>query len=168
MKRLPVVLAVCVAAVLMVAGWVVTASSAPPAGSVETFEVRIKVNDFGVNCGNKPQPACFRKPRLASLGAGSGTVYRNGERIGTAVFSNIIAKQLRQQNTLDLFFATLVLNGGAHTLSVQGASSEGANIPYSVSGGTGTYAGARGTVVESEAPGGTNREFRINVTVTFL
>ena len=52
-------------------------------------------------------------------------------------------------------------------MSVQGASSEGASIPYSVTGGTGAYAGASGTVVESEAPG-TNREFRVNVTVTFL
>jgi len=83
------------------------------------------------------------------------------------VFASISAKKLSDCNTLDLFFATLVLRGG-DTVSVQGASSEGASIPYSVTGGTGAYAGASGTVVESEAPGGTNREFRVNVTVTFL
>ncbi len=147
---------------------VVTASGAPSPGTVQTFEIRIKAGDFGINCGNKGQRACFRsKPRLASVGAGSGTVYVNGERQGTAVFANISAKKLRDRNTLDLFFATLVLRGG-DTVSVQGASSEGASIPYSVTGGTVAYAGASGTVVESEAPGGANREFRVNVTVTFL
>lgn len=169
MKRLPVVLAVGVAAVLMVVGWVVTASGAPSPGTVQTFEVRIKAKDFAINCGNKPQPACFRgKPRLASVGAGSGTVYVNGERKGTAVFANITGKKLKK-DTVDLFFATLVLNGGADTISAQGATlSEGSSLPYSVTGGTGAYAGARGTVVDSDAPGSTNQEFRINVTVTFL
>ena len=169
MRRLPVVFAVCVAAVLMVVGWVVTASGAPSPGTVQTFEVRIKADDFGINCGNKGPRACLRgKPRLASVGAGSGTVYMNGERVGTAVFADIAAKKLKDRNMLSLFFATLVLHGGADTVSVQGTSSEGASIPYSVTGGTGAYAGASGTVVESEAPGSTNREFRINVTVTFL
>ena len=168
MKRLPVVLAVCVAAALMVVGWVVTASGAPSPGTVQTFEIRVKADDFGINCGNKGQRACFRKPRLASVGAGNGTVHVNGERVGTAVFADITAKKLRDRDALNLFFATLVLGGGADTLSVQGVSQDDASLPYSVTGGTGEYAGARGTVVESEAPGGSNQEFRINVTVTFL
>jgi hypothetical protein len=162
-----VLLAVGVAAVMMVVGWVVSASGAPAPGTVQTFEIRIKQSQFGANCGNKPQRACFRRPRLASVGAGNGDVYVGGRKVGTAVFANITGKTLRR-GSLDLFFATIVLGAG-NTLSVQGASNDaGGQLPYSVSGGTGEYAGARGTVTESEAPGGSNREFRVNVTVTFL
>ena len=167
MKRLPVVLAVCIAAALMVAGWVVTASGAPSPGTVQTFEVRVKQNGFGVNCGNKPQRTCFRKSFLASVGAGNGKVFVNGEKVGTAIFANITGKKLKKQNTLELFFATIILDTG-DTISAQGATTDAGSIPYSVTGGTGAYAGARGTIVESEAPGGTETEFRINVTITFL
>lgn len=142
------------------------------AGAVgsKTFEVRIKSNQFGINCGNYTQRECFRRPRLASVGAGNGTIYVAGKKVGTAIFGNITGKRLGKEDSLDLFFATGVFDDGS-TLSFQGADSEAKqfeSLPYSLTGGTGTYAGARGTVVDSEAPGGSNSEFRVNLSVTFI
>jgi hypothetical protein len=164
MKRL---LAVCAVAVAMVVGYTVSATGqgGPPTGA-QVFEVRIPQAAFGLNCGSQPQRACFNRPRLGSIGAGSGTVWVDGRKVGDAVFSNTVGKRLGRNNTLDLFFATVVFDEGS-TLNFQGASSNAA-IPYAVSGGTGTYAGARGSATQADAPGSTNREFRIRVTVTFL
>ena len=172
MKRLLAGLAVALVAIAVAVGSAVGQGTGGTLGAgavgTKTFEVRIKQSQFGINCG-RPSPAnCFRKPRLASVGAGNGTVYVAGKKVGTAVFANVTGKKLGKGNTLDLFFATIVFDDG-NTLSAQGATREEENpLPYSVTGGTGTYAGARGTIVDSEAPGGTREEFRINVNVTFI
>ena len=63
----------------------------------------------------------------------------------------------------------MVLTDG--TLTFQGADQGGENapsIPSSITGGTGAYAGARGYATEQVAPTGSDREFRINVTLTFI
>jgi hypothetical protein len=161
-KRL---LAVGAAAVAIAAGYAVTATGqgGPPTGTL-VFDVHIPQAAFGVNCGNAPQRVCFRRPRLASVGAGNGTVHVDGRKVGDAVFANIVAKRLGRNNLVELFFATVVFDEGS-TLSFQGASSN-RSIPYSVTGGTGTYAGARGVATEADVPSG-RREFRVTVTVTF-
>jgi hypothetical protein len=163
-KRL---LAVSAAAVALVIGYAVTASGqgGPPTGT-QVFEVRIPQAAFGVNCGNRQQRVCFNRARLASIGAGNGTVHVDGRKVGTAVFANIVGKRRGRNIDLELFFATIVFDEGS-TLSFQGASAEG-GIPYAVSGGTGTYAGARGSATQADLPSRTNREFRLRVTVTFL
>jgi hypothetical protein len=142
----------------------------PGAVGAKTFEVRIKERDFGVNCGlPKPLQQCFRRgPRPANVIAGSGAIYDSGAKVGTAVFFNVIGKKLPKQNTLDVFAATITFANRQDSITVMGPSSgAGTTLPYSIVGGTGVYAGARGTVSEGkETQGG--KEIRIPLNFTFI
>lgn len=141
------------------------------AGAVGTkaFEVRIKENQFGANCGNLPQRRCFAvPPRLASIGAGNGQVFDGGNRAGTALFANITARRVSRRESDDLFMATVVFNNRVDTISFFGATgSEESVIPYAIIGGTGIYAGARGTVTEGKTVEGRGT-FTIPINLTFI
>ena len=143
----------------------------PAAQGTKTFEVRIKERNLNVNCGiptsNNPAK-CFRKrPRIANIFAGYGQVYDGSTRVGTAGFSNIAAKVNKPQ--LDVFMATISFTNRADSISVMGPSSDtGKTLPYSIVGGTGAYAGARGTVTEGKETSPVKGEFRIPLNLTFI
>ena len=138
----------------------------PKAVGTQVFEVRIKGDQFGLHCpAEQRRRACANRPKLASISSGNAAVYQGGQRVGTAHFANIVTKR----RFGELFLATVVLNDG--TLTLQGAGQGGENapsIPSSITGGSGAYAGARGYTTEAEAPGGSQNEFRITVTATFI
>jgi hypothetical protein len=98
------------------------------------------------------------------LFAGNGTVHQGGDRIGRAHFTNIVTE--RGRNADNMFLATFVLEDG--TITLQGHSPADGASPSAITGGTGAYAGARGYTIEEEASGGSPREFRINITFTFI
>ena len=140
------------------------------AGAVGTksFEVRIKENQFGANCGNLSQRRCFDSVRLASIGAGNGQVFDGSNRAGTALFANITARKVSRRESDDLFMATVVFNNRVDTISFFGATgSEESVIPYAIIGGTGIYAGARGTVTEGKTVEGRGT-FTIPINLTFI
>ena len=134
----------------------------------KTFEVRIKERDVGINCGGGSVRKCFsRKPRIANVFAGNGRVFDGATRVGTAGFSSIAAKVKKPQ--LDVFMATILFTNKADSITVMGPSSDsGATLPYSIVGGTGAYAGARGTVTEGKETSPVKREFRIPLNLTFI
>ena len=145
----------------------------PKAQGSFTLQVRLTERSFGVHCANTNDARrCLRdtNPRIGSLSGGSGPVYQGEQRVGRAHFANVISQRGRRNSGGELFLATLVLSDG--TLTLQGAAQGGEDapsIPSSITGGTGAYAGARGfTTEEPNAPGSTRREFRINVTFTFI
>ena len=143
----------------------------PEAQGSTTLQVRITERSVGAHCANtNSERRCLRdsNPRLASIAAGNGTVFRGTRRVGRAHFSNIVTQRGRRASGGALFFATVVLDDG--TLTLQGASQGGQNapsIPSSITGGTGAYAGARGYATEREAAR-SRREVRIDLTFTFI
>jgi len=141
----------------------------PGAVGAKSFEVRIKEKDFGVNCGLDRASRCFpRGPRPANVIAGSGAVYDGATKVGTAVFFNVVGKKLDKENTLDVFSATISFNNKVDSLSVLGPSGgSGPTLPYAIVGGTGAYAGARGTVSEGEDTT-VGKEIRIPLNFTFI
>ena len=144
----------------------------PKAQGSTTLQVRLTESGFGVHCANtNNRRRCERddNPRMGGLAAGNGTVFEGDERVGRAHFANVVTQRGRRNTGGELFFATVVLRDG--TLTLQGASQGGENspsIPSAITGGTGAYAGARGYATEQVAPTGSDREFRINVTFTFI
>jgi hypothetical protein len=137
----------------------------------KSFEVRVKEKDFGVNCGlPRPLQQCFRRgPRPANVLAGSGAIYDGTRKVGTAVFFNVIGKRLGKESSLDVFSATISFNNKVDSLSVMGPSGgSGPTLPYSIVGGTGVYAGARGTVSEGKETSPVKGEFRIPLNFTFI
>ena len=143
----------------------------PGAVGAKSFEVRIKEKDFGVNCGlPNPLKRCFKRgPLVANVLAGSGAVYDGGAKVGTAVFFDVVGKKLQKQNTLNVFLATITFTNRQDSISVMGPSSdEGSTLPYSIVGGTGAYAGARGTVTEGKESSPVKGEFRIPLNLTFI
>ena len=161
MRRVAIAL---VLVAVLVTGYAVSAGgqAGPPTGT-ETLELRFRARDIGVNCANRPPRACERSIRLANLNVGSGRVLRDGNAVGAVVFSNIRAKQGR--NGLDIFMARLVLNNGMIVLEGVEAAQ---NVPHAVTGGTGAYAGARGTASDVEIRSEREDEFRLRLTLTFL
>ena len=141
----------------------------PGAVGAKSFEVRIKEKDFGVNCGLDNANRCFRRgPRPANVIAGSGAVYDGSTKVGTAVFYNVTGKKLQKQNSLDVFSATISFANRQDSLTVMGPSSDqGSTLPYSIVGGTGVYAGARGTVSEGKDTT-VGKEIRIPLNFTFI
>ena len=98
---------------------------------------------------------------------GNGAVYDGSTRVGTAGFATIASKVKRP--SLDVFMATILFTNKADSITVMGPSSDqGAALPYSIVGGTGAYAGARGTVTEGKETTPVRREFRIPLTLTFI
>jgi hypothetical protein len=144
----------------------------PKAQGSTTFQVRLTERSFGAHCANTNNARrCQRddNPRIASLSGGNGTVFQGDQRVGRAHFANVITQRGRRNSGGELFLATVVFSDG--TLTLQGASQGGENspsIPSSITGGTGAYAGARGYTTEEDDPSSTQREFRINVTATFI
>ena len=142
----------------------------PSATGTKTFEVRIKQNQIGLNCGNGTVNRCFRrKPRLASVFAGSGAVYDGNTRVGVAVFHSVYARKVKK-TTVDTFTATILFDNHVDTITVAGPSSDAFKeaLPYSIVGGTGAYAGARGTVIEGKEDDSHRGEFRIPLNLTFI
>jgi hypothetical protein len=144
----------------------------PKAQGSTTFQVRLTERNFGAHCANTNDARrCMRdeNPRIGGIAGGNGTVYQGNQRVGRAHFVNVITQRGRRNSGGELFLATVVLSDG--TLTLQGASQGGESapsIPSSITGGTGAYAGARGYATEEDDPSSTQREFRINVTVTFI
>ena len=139
----------------------------PKAQGSTTFQVRLTERGFGVHCaGTNNLRRCQRQrnPRIASLAAGNGAVFQGNARVGRAHFTNIITQ--RGRNSDSLFLATIVLGDG--TITLQGIAPAEGSAPSSITGGTGAYAGARGYTTEEEVEGPNQREFRINVTLTFI
>jgi len=138
----------------------------------QTVEVRIKESsaNFGANCPDpkKSVRECERdeSPRIASVAGGNGAIYVDDRKVGTAYFSNVVAK--RGKSGADLFNATLVFSDGTITLQGSSLYAQEDNQTNSITGGTGAYAGARGVEAEEMAPGGSRREFRVKVTLTFI
>jgi hypothetical protein len=143
----------------------------PGAVGSKTLEVRVKENQINVNCGNLPQNRCFRRgPRLGNVVAGNGAIYDGNTRVGTAIFANIVGRRIGRTGSQDVFLATIAFNNRADSMAFMGPSIGAENaptLPYAIVGGTGTYAGARGSVIEGE---GTERrgEFRIPLNLTFI
>ena len=142
------------------------------AGAVgsKTFEVRIKPSQFGVNCGRPATPAqCFRRgPRISNILAGNGRVFDGGSQVGTALFASIVGRRVGRSNNQDVFLATITFNNRADSLSVLGpGASNGPALPYAIVGGTGIYAGARGSVSEGRSVD-TRSESRIPLNFTFI
>jgi hypothetical protein len=132
-----------------------------------TFQVRLTERSFGVHCSNTTNlRRCERQrnPRIGSLAGGSGGVFQGNTRVGTAHFTNIVTQ--RGRNADSLFLATAVLGDG--TIALQGISPADGTASSAITGGTGAYAGARGYTTEEEVPSGNQREFRINITLTFI
>ncbi len=144
----------------------------PKAQGSTTFQVRLTERSFGVHCANTNNARrCLRdnNPRIGSLSGGNGTVYQGDQRVGRAHFADLVTQRGQRNSGGQLFLATVVLSDG--TLTLQGVSQGGddaPDIPSSITGGTGAYAGARGFTTEEDDPGSTRREFRINVTFTFI
>jgi hypothetical protein len=139
----------------------------PKAQGSTTLQVRLTERNIGFHCANTNNlRRCQRQrnPRLGSLFSGSGAVFQGDARVGRAHFTNIVTQ--RGRNADNLFLATFVLNDG--TITLQGHSPADGTAPSSITGGTGAYAGARGYTTEEEVRGGNQREFRINVTFTFI
>ena len=134
----------------------------------KTLEVRVKERDIGFNCvASKPKRCLQLPPRVANIFAGSGAIYDGSSRVGTAGFSTITTKVKRP--SLDVFMATILFTNKADSITVMGpASDQGATLPYSIVGGTGAYAGARGTVTEGKETSPSKGEFRIPLTLTFI
>jgi hypothetical protein len=71
--------------------------------------------------------------------------------------------------SLDVFTATILFTNKADSISVLGpASDQDTALPYSIVGGTGAYAGARGTVTEGRETAPVEGEVRIPLTLTFI
>ncbi len=140
----------------------------PAAVGAKTFEVRIKESNIGFNCvASKPRKCLRQRPRIANVFAGNGAVYDGSTRVGTAGFTAIASKVKRP--SLDVFAATILFTNKVDSITVMGPSSdEGAALPYSIVGGTGAYAGARGTVTEGEESSPVRGEFRIPLNLTFI
>lgn len=144
----------------------------PKAQGSTTLQARFTERSFGVHCSNTNNfRRCLRQsnPRIASLAAGNALVFQGDQRVGRAHFSNVVTQRGRRGTGGELFVGTVVLTDG--TLTLQGASQGGENapsIPTSITGGTGAYAGARGYATEEVAPTGTDEEFRLNLTMTFI
>ena len=137
----------------------------PKARGSTTLQVRIMLRDVGAHCANTNNVRrCMRQRNspIGSIFGGSGAVFEGQRRVGRVHFTNVGTQ--RGRNGGALFLATFVLNDGSITL--QGIESEG-EAPSAITGGTGAYAGARGYTAEEEA-GGSQREFRINITFTFI
>jgi hypothetical protein len=138
------------------------------ATGTQQFEVRIPVRAVSLHCpAEQTRRACFDNPKLASVTAGNGAVLQDGANVGVAHFSNVTTK--RGRDGAEMFFATVVFRDG--TVTLQGASNNADDappIPSAITGGTGAYAGARGVETEAEAPGGSDQEIRIKVTLTFI
>jgi hypothetical protein len=144
----------------------------PKAQGSTTLQVRLTERSFGVHCADTNKVRrCLRQrnPRIAGISGGNGPVFQGDQRVGRAHFTNVVTQRGRRNTGGELFLATVVLTDG--TLTLQGASQGGEDapsIPSSITGGTGAYAGARGYATEEVAPTGTDEEFRINVTFTFI
>ena len=139
----------------------------PKAQGSTTLQVRLAQRDVGGHCSdttNRRRCERERNPRFGSLYSGSGAVFQGDARVGRVHFTNIVTQ--RGRNADNLFFATFVLDDGSITL--QGISPAEGAAPSSITGGTGAYAGARGYTREEEVQGGNEREFRINITFTFI
>jgi hypothetical protein len=118
------------------------------ATGVKHFDITFK--HFGANCGQKPQRKCYKKLSIADVTAGNAILTEGGKKAGTVVFSDIVAKPIKS-GSVDTFTATIVWNNGVDTLSVVGASRDsGKPVPYAIVGGTGIYAGARGTARDTK------------------
>ena len=144
----------------------------PKAQGSTTLQVRLKESGFGVHCANtNNRRRCERddNPRIGSLAGGNGLVYQDNVRVGRAHSASIITQRGRRHTGGELFLATVVVGDG--TVTLQGARQGGdraPSIPLAITGGTGAYAGARGYATEQVAPTGSDREFRLNVTFTFI
>lgn len=139
----------------------------PKAQGSTTFQVRLTERSFGVHCSNTTNlRRCERqrRPRIGGLFAGNGAVFQGNTRVGTAHFTNVVTK--RGANADSLFLASADLGDGSVTL--QGISPADGTSSSAITGGTGAYAGARGYTTEEEVPSGNQREFRINITMTFI
>ena len=143
----------------------------PGAVGTKAFEVRVQENQISANCGNLPVRRCFRRgPRIANVIAGNGAIFDGNTRVGTAIFANIVGRRDGRTSTDEVFVATIAFNTKADTLSFMGPTHSQENVaalPYAIVGGTGAYAGARGTVVEGEGTevrGG----FRLPLNLTFI
>ena len=142
----------------------------PGAVGTKNFTVTIRESQVGVNCGNLPQARCWRvPPRLGSVVSGSGLVSdATTVPVGRALFANIVSRRVGSQNTQDVFLATIAFNNKVDSISVMGPSSgDDSSLPYSIVGGTGTYAGARGYVTEGKTIEGRGT-FSIPLTFTFI
>ena len=144
----------------------------PRAQGSLTLQVRLTERSFGVHCANTNNfRRCIRdrNPRIAGVSAGNASIFQGNARVGRGHFASVVTQRGRRNTGGELFIATLVLRDG--TLTIQGASQggeEAPDIPASITGGTGAFAGARGYVTEQDDPGSTEREFRINLRFTFI
>lgn len=150
MKRLLVVVGVLVLVGVGV-GSAVGQGTGGTVGSsaVGTKEFGIQFKGFG--CGSIPLRKCFSKARVGQVGAGHATVTDGGTKVGTAIFSNIAGKKMNRRAALNVFHAVLVFDNKVDSITVAGAAADtGPALPYSIVGGTGAYAGARGTVEDRD------------------
>ena len=140
----------------------------PAAVGTKTLEVRVKESNIGFNCvASKPSKCVRLRPRIANIFAGNGGIFDGSTRVGTAGFATLATKVKRP--SLDVFMATILFTNKADSITVMGpASDQGATLPYSIVGGTGAYAGARGTVTEGKETSPVKGEFRIPLTLTFI
>ena len=126
------------------------------ATGTKTFD--LKFGGFG--CGLTPLRKCRAKPGVVF--AGNGTVSVDGKKIGGVVFSNVAAKRVGKRGSIDTFTGTIYHSNGEDTLTGAGVARDpGKAFPYAVVGGTGIYAGARGTARDA---GGTENTLKVEVT----
>ena len=145
----------------------------PKAVGQKALQVRFSQNEQGVHCANSTRRrVCerLRRPPIASVAAGNGTVYEGETRVGRLHYTLIITRRAtnnRGANFGEQFTGTLVFSDG--TITLQGAVEGGATsfrvttpLPSSITGGTGAYAGARGYMTEEPVQAG------LNITLTFI
>lgn len=141
----------------------------PKAEGSTTVQLRLTERSFGVHCANTNSlRRCIRdeNPRIASLAAGSGALYQGTQRVGRGHFVTTVTQRGRRSSS-GVFTGGLAFADG--TVAIQGLElNNDESLPLAITGGTGAYAGARGYMTDAEAPGGSDREFRLNLTLTFI
>jgi hypothetical protein len=148
-------------------------SAGPPTGTL-SFKVRIgpQANRQGIN---PAVPRDKKRPKVADLQAGAADVLSmDGQRIGRAHNFDITtfegAKKYKGKS-VTVGNAVVGLGGGNFLFAQCVREDSPTNNNCAVIGGTGRFAGARGTAVEDSLHGVENKKaktFTFPVTVTFV
>ena len=138
-----------------------------------TLEVQFRFTPAKRTGGINPAvPRNKRRPKVADIFAGNGTVRINGERVGRVhAFDVVTFEGARRYRGGAELIQPHMLDFGSNNLLLMTcrASDDRRSNPCGVTGGTGDFAGARGTaVVHFPSVVENRREQIIRVTFTFI
>jgi hypothetical protein len=162
MKRLAAaVVAITVAGAGTLAVTATGRDSGPPLGRLTvTVDLPPSPASLGANradtAGSPDAP-----PQIADVFAGNGRVLQNGHQVGTFHFDNVVA-----QASPPVTIITGIIGLAHGSVLTEGTADLSSDAPSeaAVIGGTGVYAGARGTVTVSAIPNTDRRR----VVITFM